>query len=234
MASSSPDVLPDVSPTHGTTRGWRNRLNNRWTVPFSILIVLVGAVFFAGMKAGAWLVVEDPLEPAQVMVVLSGRMPERAIEAARLYKQKAAPQVWVSQGSGPVAQLAEMHIPYVGEDFYNERVLIALGVPADTIRVLPEPSANTAQEIEEISRVARQSNMRSVIIVTSAPHTRRVRAIWNRLVGSSLRLIVRHPVDDSFDAAHWWRNTQDALDVVREWLGMANTWAGFPSRPKPH
>jgi uncharacterized SAM-binding protein YcdF (DUF218 family) len=195
--------------------------------------VLAGALLWAILRAGVWLAVQDPLAPARAIVVLSGRLPDRAIEAARIYHQNAAPEVWVSQPTSPVQQLAEMRIPFVGEDFYNQRVLLALGVPADAIRILPEPSSNTAQEVEQIAQLARSSEARAVIIVTSEPHTRRVRYIWRRLVGDSPQLIVRHAVDDPFDAAHWWRNTQDALDVVREWLGLANAWAGFPSKPNP-
>jgi uncharacterized SAM-binding protein YcdF (DUF218 family) len=113
-------------------------------------------------------------------------------------------------------------------------VLLAMNVPALATRILPGPSANTAEEIEEIGRTAREAGLHTVLIVTSAPHTRRVRAIWKRLVGDSPRLIVRHPVDDPFQASRWWRSTQDALDVVREWLGLANAWAGFPARPNPN
>jgi len=73
-----------------------------------------------------------------------------------------------------------------------------------------------------------------VIIVTSKPHTRRVRLIWHKRVGNDPRLIIRYVSDDPFDAAHWWRKTSDALDVVREWLGIANAWAGFPLHPAAH
>ena len=69
-----------------------------------------------------------------------------------------------------------------------------------------------------------------VIIVTSKPHTRRVRYLWKRLVGDNPRLIVRYASDDSFDAGHWWRSTKDGLDVVREVLGLANATLGFPAR----
>jgi hypothetical protein len=69
--------------------------------------------------------VQDPLVPADVIVVLSGHMPYRALEAARLYQQEAAPQIWVSRPVGPVQELAEMQIPFVGEDFYSQRVLLA-------------------------------------------------------------------------------------------------------------
>jgi uncharacterized SAM-binding protein YcdF (DUF218 family) len=199
----------------------------------AVPVALAGALVWAMLRAGVWLAVQDPLAPARAIVVLSGRMPDRAIEAARIYRQNVAPEVWVSQPPSPAAELAEMQISFVGEDFYNQRVLMAQGVPADAIRILPEPSANTAQEVEQIARLAGSSGASAVIIVTSEPHTRRVRFIWRRLVGDSPRLIVRHPVDDAFDAVHWWRNTGDALDVVREWLGLANAWAGFPSQPKP-
>ena len=66
--------------------------------------------------------------------------------------------------------------------------------------------------------------------MTSKPHTRRVRAIWNRLVDSDTRAIVRFANDDPYDGSHWWRHTRDGLDVVRESLGLLNAWAGFPFR----
>ena len=232
MTTSPLDVLPDIPAPSAVERNVRRK--NRWIAGLSILFVLAIAVFWIFLRLGTWLVVQDPLAPAEVIVVLSGHMPYRAMEAARLYGKKAAPQVWVTQPVSPAEQLAKMRIPFVGEDFYSQRVLMALNVPALAIRILPDPAANTAQEIEEIGRMAREANIRTVVIVTSAPHTRRVRAIWKRLVGDSPRLIVRHPIDDSFNAQRWWRNTQDALDVVREWLGLANAWAGFPAKPTPN
>jgi uncharacterized SAM-binding protein YcdF (DUF218 family) len=229
MTTSPLDVLPDTFPTDA---GWhRPRHRNAWIARLSILIVLIVAAFWIFLHLGSWLVVQDPLAPAEVIVVLSGGMPDRAMEAARLYAQKAAPQVWVTHPIGPGEELAAMSIPFVGEDFYSEKVLMAMNVPAPSIRILPDPAANTQQEVEEIGRLASQSNIRTVVIVTSAPHTRRVHAIWKRLIGDSPRLIVRHPIDDPFNGPHWWRSTGDALDVVREWLGLANAWAGFPSRP---
>jgi uncharacterized SAM-binding protein YcdF (DUF218 family) len=229
MTSTAPDVS---SASAGAERERRPALRRgRALALLAAVAVLLGAVAWCLLRAGAWLVVQDPLAPAPVIVVLSGRMPVRAMEAARLYRQNAAPEVWVSQPISYAEELAGMNIPFVGEDFYNQRVLLALGVPANATRITPEPSANTAEEIAQIGRLAREAGMPAVIIVTSAPHTRRVRAIWRRLVGSSPRLIVRHPADDPFDANRWWRNSQDALDVVREYLGLANAWAGFPSRP---
>jgi hypothetical protein len=55
--------------------------------------------------------------------------------------------------------------------------------------------------------------------------------LWKRLAGHDGAAIVRGVSSDPFDAGHWWRNTRDALDVVREVLGLLNAWAGLPLQP---
>ena len=202
----------------------------RWLIWAGIPIVLVtiGVLVFFGI--GQWLVVQDPLAHADAIVILSGNLPDRALEAARLYSAGYAAQVWISQPVSPAEELKTMKIFYLGEDFYNEKILLAQGVPVDAIRILERPSVNTQMEVREIGEFLRQNDLSSAIIVTSKPHTRRVRAIWNRLVGSDARAIVRYANDDRYDGSHWWRHTQDGLDVVRESLGLLNAWAGFPFR----
>jgi uncharacterized SAM-binding protein YcdF (DUF218 family) len=203
----------------------------RWLIAGGIFIVLAGLAAAVFLAIGSWLVVDDPIVHSDVIVVLSGRLPERAMEAARLYKAGYADQVWVSPPVSPKDDLKALHISYLGEDFYNEKVLIAMGVPLDSIRILDRPDANTEAEVRQVSENLRDFKLHSAIIVTSKPHTRRVRTIWRKLVGSEPRMVVRYPVDDAYDGAHWWRHTRDGLDVVRETLGLLNAWAGFPLRP---
>jgi uncharacterized SAM-binding protein YcdF (DUF218 family) len=208
----------------------------RWILYLFILcfLALFGGGVWAILSVGQWLVFEDPLQQAHAIVVLSGELPDRAIEAARIYQRSFAPQVWVSLPVSPAPELQRMKIAYIGEDFYNQKVLMAQGVPPDAIRILMGPSANTEQEVDEIARDCRRDEAHAVIIVTSKPHTRRVRLIWNKRVGNDPRAIVRYASDDPFDPGHWWRSTSDALDVVREVLGIANALAGFPLHPEPH
>ncbi len=201
----------------------------RWLAAGVVVAILAAAVV-ALLRLGQWLVVQDPLEPAYAVVVLSGRMPVRAIEAAKIYRQGYAARVWVMHPQGPAEALRQMGIAYVGEEFYNQKVLMAQGVPGDAIRVQEKLTGNTEDELAEVARLLRQENARKVIVVTTKVHTRRVRAIWERLVGAQPGLIVRYAEADPYDAAHWWRQTQDALDVVREALGLLNAWAGFPVR----
>ena len=188
-------------------------------------VILVFVLFFG---VGRWLVVEDPLEKARAIAVLSGRMPLRAIEAAKLYRQGYAPEVWLTHSSEPGESLKRMGISFAGEDYYNARVLVHEGVPPEAIHVLEPPVVNTADEIKVLAAMLAPEKDRTVILVTTKLHTRRARLLWRRLAAGQGRAIVRASSDDSFDPKHWWRTTNDALDVLREVLGLVNAWAGLP------
>ena len=200
-----------------------------------ILIAIVAAVLFAGivvfLGVGRWLDSEDPLEKAQAIAVLSGRMPLRAIEAAKLYREGYAPKVWLTRSVEPGATLDNFGIAFLGEDSYNKQVLLHESVPADAIRVLDPPIVNTADEIIAISKALGQENGQSVIIVTSKVHTRRTRILWRKLNSGNGRAIVRGASADPFEPGKWWKTTRDALDVIREVLGILNAWAGLPLQP---
>ncbi|HYT19228.1 MAG TPA: ElyC/SanA/YdcF family protein [Candidatus Polarisedimenticolia bacterium] len=194
----------------------------------------VGALLFALViffGVGRWLVAEDQLGKASAIVVLSGAMPMRAIEAAKLYREGYAPEVWLTHSTEPVETLQEMGIPFAGEDHYNALVLIHEGVPAKAIHVLEPPIVNTADEIKVAASALAQAKGDAVILVTTKVHTRRVRLLWRRLASGQGRAIVRGASADPFDPRHWWRSTTDALDVVREVLGVLNVWAGLPLHP---
>ena len=193
-----------------------------------VCVIFAALVFFG---VGRWLVVEDPLVKAKAIVVLSGAMPLRAIEAGKLYREGYAPEVWLTHSTEPAGTLQEMCISFAGEDYYNKLVLIHEGVPTEAIHVLEPPIVNTADEIRVAAAALASGKGEAVIIVTTKAHTRRTRLLWRRLAPGQGRAIVRAASGDSFDPRHWWRTTGDALDVVREALGLLNAWAGLPLHP---
>ncbi|MDR3722405.1 MAG: YdcF family protein [Candidatus Acidoferrales bacterium] len=196
----------------------------------ALVVCVAGTLAFRG--TGRWLLREDPLASADEIVVLSGSMPARAEEAARIFRMGYAHEVWVSRPAGPGEELEAMGIHYLGEEDFNREVLIHEGVPDADVRIFPQPIVNTEEEIEEICGQMRRDGKTSAMIVTSPQHTRRVRALWRKIAGNNLRLIVRGAPQDPFDANHWWRTTHDTFAVVREILGLLNVWVGLPVRPQ--
>lgn len=228
-------MLPSETslPQEQTQIGPKRRiLTRRRAIALAIALVLILACVFAFRGVGRWLVREDPLARAGAIVVLSGSMPYRAEGAADLYRERYAPEVWLTRPESPAGALSAMGIPYTGDEDYSREVLIHDGVPAGSIHILPAVVVDTEQEIGEISRAMRDGRTSSVIIVTSPQHTRRVRALWRRLAAANQKAIIRAAPEDPFDANHWWRNTRDAYSVLRELLGLANAWLGLPVRPR--
>ncbi len=225
---------PQENETPGSaTRNRAPRIHRFWWMA-GTCIVVIAILVIVFLEIGKWLVVQDSLAPSDVIVIISGQMPQRAMEAAQIFQAKFANQVWITQSAeDPTELMRQMGIAYLGESFYSQKVLIQKGVTPESIRVLEPATYNTQDEIMKISAAARAENLHHVIIVTSKAHTRRVRLIWKKLVGSDPSLIVRYADADPYDGAHWWRHTQDALDVLRETLGLANAWAGFPLQHRP-
>ena len=197
----------------------------------SVTGALVFLVLVCFLNVGRWLVREDAPQKASAIAVLSGRMPDRALEAARLYKQGYAPQVWLSYSVEPGATLQRYGVPYAGEETYNRLILQHEGVPESAIRILDPPIVNTADEMRTFGKALRNFPERRIILVTSKVHTRRTAALWRLLSSKEGTAIVRAVSHDEFEPNRWWKNTGDALDVVREVLGLLNTWAGLPLQP---
>ena len=205
----------------------------RSLIGVSIILLLLGAALVGSRGMGRWLVREDPLARADVIFVLSGGLPARAEEAAKIFRMGYASEVWVSRPVNPVDELQRLGIRYVGEEEYSREVLIHEGVPDAAIHILPQTVADTEQEVEEAMREMHRTGKTRIIIVTSPQHTRRVRTLWHKLVGENPQAIAHAARQDPFDADHWWRNTRDTFSVIREMLGLINAWTGLPVHPPP-
>src|SRR5438128_1032540 len=109
------------------------------------LFLCLAAVLF--LHAGRWLVREDPLTKCTAIVVLSGAMPERALQAAEIYREGYAPEVWITQPTEPKQTMMALGVPFDGEDESSRRVLIDEGVPEKAIHILSPGVVNTADEV---------------------------------------------------------------------------------------
>jgi uncharacterized SAM-binding protein YcdF (DUF218 family) len=196
-----------------------------------ILLTLLCATLVGFRGIGRWLIREDPLSPADAIVVLSGSLPYPAEEAGKIFRMSYAPEVWVSRPDNPAAELEKLGIHFVADEEYNREVLIHAGVPEAALHILPDTVVDTEQEIKEVAQEMHRTGKTRFIIVTSPERTRRVRRLWNRLVGGSPKVVVRAAHEDPYDADHWWRNTDDRSSVVREIVALMNDWAGVPARP---
>jgi len=202
----------------------RARRALRWA---AVLVVLALATVLGHAPAFRWLgtalVVEDPLQPADAIVVLAGGIPVREAAAAALYRGGLAPRVVVSNQHTPsrVNELIRMGIR--AHDFQGESrlVLERHGVPPTALVLLREPVEITETELRLVGLVAQEQGWRRVILVTSPQHSRRVRLVWGRQAPAGIEALVTLAPEDGFEVDGWWRKRREAEAVLHEYLGLA-------------
>jgi len=182
----------------------------------------------AGLPAlGRWLVVADPLQASDAIIVLDGATPVRELEAAALYHRRLAPRIVVPRARDPYAGVRAL----AGEPSPQERsvrVLLHVGVPRQALDTLEREVENTAQELDADAAHGLARGYRRVILVTSPAHTRRVRIIWNRRHQATLPALVHPAPHAAFDPGRWWRSRRGAEEALHEVAGIAHFLAGSP------
>jgi uncharacterized SAM-binding protein YcdF (DUF218 family) len=172
--------------------------------------------------AGRALIVDDPRERVDAIVVVAGSTPSREAQAAALFREGWAPQVLVSRQFVPdrVQRLIDMGIrPH---DFQGESVLALekFGVPRSAIITLDQPVEITETELRAVGAEARARGWRRVMLVTSASHSRRVKVVWGRETGGTVEARVAAAEDECAGREGWWRRRRCSEALLHEYLGL--------------
>jgi uncharacterized SAM-binding protein YcdF (DUF218 family) len=181
--------------------------------------------------AAQLLIVKTELPVADAIVVLSGSSTylERADWAARLYRERRAPVViltddkLISGWNG-----AEERNPYFYELAAKE--LQKRGVPAEKIRIVSQPALGTYYESLNVREYATSHKLKRLLIVTSAYHSRR--ALWSMrraCEGTGMEIGVDGPSPgwQTPSAWTWWMHRWGWKVVAGEYLKMTYYWVRY-------
>jgi len=164
-----------------------------------------------------WLVVNDRIEPADVIIVLSGNTLPRAKGAAQLFKDGYGSHVIVNGG-----RENEYFELLTGERAYDSeltaRVLVRLGVPRESL-VLNNGMLSTRDEAIAFRQYVATHPVHKAILVTSHLHSRRARWVFRRtLAGTGVDVRAIEVPQADVDVRTWWQNPEAALGVLNEYL----------------
>jgi uncharacterized SAM-binding protein YcdF (DUF218 family) len=163
--------------------------------------------------AGEEWIVEDPLEHADAIIVLSddNYYADRAAHAADLYRHGMAPYI--------VASGRKLR-PYAGVAELMEHDLVERAVPKDKILRVSHQAENTLEESLALRQQVVERKWRSVIVVTSSYHTRRARYIFTHVFPSTVGVRVSGAKDGDFDPDSWWERRVSVKRLAAEVVGM--------------
>ena len=196
----------------------------------SLLLLLAAWIFFAPFLAER-LIVEKPLERADVILILAGSsvFQERTNKAAEIYKQGVAPKIVLTDDGtrGGWSQTEQRNPPFVELARKN---LIADGVPAENIEIIKPNGSGTIYEARTFREKAREMDWKSVLLVTSAYHTRRT---WwtfqEELANEPIEIgIAAAPVGSQMPSPnYWWLTVRGWNAVAGEYVKSWYYWAYY-------
>lgn len=143
----------------------------------SVSFLLFFAWILIARYAAECLVIEKPLERADAILVLSGSSVyiERTQKAAELYKKGVAPRILLSD-DGNRAEWSDIERRNSSFVELAQESLIKQGIAPDAIEILPGKVTGTIYEAQNLREKLVETKWKSILIVTSAYHTRR--ALW--------------------------------------------------------
>jgi uncharacterized SAM-binding protein YcdF (DUF218 family) len=198
--------------------------------------LIIAALLFAVSPLIAWcaarfLIVEADVAAADAIVVLSGSSTyvERAEWAAQLYREGRAPLIVITN-DGLISgwDNREERNPFYYE--LMTRRLEQQGVPADRIKLAPGLALGTYEESLLIRDYATAHNLKRLLIVTSAYHSRR--ALWSmRRAGEGSGIEVgidsAPPGWQTPSPWAWWRKRWGWKTVGGEYVKMIYYWSKY-------
>ena len=201
-----------------TKRGFGGRAVRRLSVAF-----LLFAIFWLAAWVGARnLKVSDPLDHADAIVVLSGAgtTRERAGLAAQLYREGRSGKIVLTndnvQGGWSQAEQRNLY------SFERATAFLKMGgTPESAIDVIRQPAYGTHDEAVLLREYCEAQRFNSIMLVTSAYHSRR--ALWTfrrEFRGTTIQIGIE-PVPTGFQTpppSTWWLHLRGWMMVPTEYL----------------
>lgn len=197
----------------------------------AIAVVTISLLPLLAWAAARLLVVHTPVSKADAIVVMSGSATfrERARHAAALYNEGRAPRIvltndYLKSSWSP----EEQRNPYYYERSRDE--LRRAGVPDEKIAVIMVPITGTYDEAVLLKEYSEANQLSSLLVVTSAYHSRR--AFWTfrrvfRGTGKSIGIDPAGPGLETPSASTWWLHRLGWQMVPNEYVKMFVYWLRY-------
>jgi uncharacterized SAM-binding protein YcdF (DUF218 family) len=104
--------------------------------------------------------------------------------------------------------------------------IIDLGVSAERVKILPDNAQSTQEEALIMKEYLDNTpDIDTLLLITSAPHTRRAQMIFNRVFRESkipVCLLCSPSSYTTFHSQGWWKSKDDIETVLLEYIKIAN------------
>lgn len=198
-----------------------------WLVFVIVLVILFTASIAGCRRAGAWLVRQGMPDHSDCLVILMGSFPERVLQGYDLYREGKADRILIVEESmGPYRQLEQRGVNIETNSEQAVKSLATLGVPGDSIILLPGDARSTLDEARAVREfISTKMSADTLILVSSPAHMRRASMIFYAALkeqNGNIYIGTSPSTYSGFSPEKWWRRKEDIQSVVSEYLKIVS------------
>lgn len=174
------------------------------------------------LKLGNFLIIQDSLQPADVIHVISGPG-YRTNYGIQLYKQGYAKNIFFT--GGWCSEIQGVHADR------GRQQAIEQGIPAAAVGTDPYPVISTYQEAERLKLWIEQTHMpvHAIIVVSDPHHMQRARWTYQQIFGKGDIMVVMAPVpfEQTPFQKRWWLDRDSKDMVASEYIKLFYYYARY-------
>ena len=201
------------------------KLLRRLLLAMVFIICAVGALYLLRVpiltRVGNFLIVQDSIEPSDMIFVLNGDIATRAFQVAKLVNQGISDKVVIMRAGDSLAVEAGLQQNITD---LSVGMMKKAGIPEATIVQLPLPKAvsSTFDEAIALHEYVQKNAVKRIVVVTSAIHTRRARwIITKELRDTPVKIMMSPAPDPRYTSRNWWRQEDGFIGCQNEYLKLA-------------
>lgn len=193
-----------------------NQKKKNFSVGIALLILLVIAVLTYAIfeKSGHWLVQDDEVEHVKWVAVLDGQSAdlERSDYAANLVKEGKADSVLLLG--------RRVYRERSNSEFYAEDFMKLGAFDSNAVFLVPHNDPSTISEAFSLIPWLKKHNADTVLLLTDAASTYRVKRIFQKLSGNSPVYVTKDIHHVTYNPNCWYSNRESRKDWLRGWAAL--------------
>ncbi len=174
---------------------------------------LCGSLLILGV-VGNYLVVHEPLQPADAVVVLSGGELDRLEKAVNIIKSEKAKYLILTE-TQETTESGWKTADYLASEAHQR------GIPVPQIVITRKVATNTQEEAIATLEILKERGWNTLIVVTDPFHTRRSQLIFQRVLQEEpIKIIVVSSQEPGIKKWLWYLEKDSRNLVIREFLSL--------------
>jgi uncharacterized SAM-binding protein YcdF (DUF218 family) len=196
-----------------------------------LVIVILGILVISRRTIlstiGNYLVIRDPLQPADIIHVIAGK-DARTEYAIRLYQQGYGKKLFFT--GGWCVEFSHYH------GAASREMAMEAGIASSAIAIDDSTVKSTYDEVLLLKKYIDNSPtpIHSVMVVSDPYHMRRAKWTYQKILGKDIHLIMAPvPFGETYQVEEWWKDPQTTKDVIDEYVKGVYYWLRYQVAWKP-